>query len=759
MSTVQNIFIDSLKHSFIPSAWNNSTGLFFHKPTKPHYLATSWRSNSLSSSLLKLLEKSIYLYLQHNLDIENRLNDQQLGFRKNRSTDEALHKLISSIELVTSKGQFELGCFIDIKTAFDSISFKSILKALQDKGIPQLIIDWITNLLGSRKVIYTLRGSALIRYMIKGTPQGGVLSPLLWNLVIDYLITSLQHFISNSEIAQGFADDIAAVILGSSLPSLLERMQLIVSHIKAWCDENELELSPDKSKLVLFTHKRKFHLHTPIMIGDTPLHYTKDVRYLGVILDHKLKWNKHIQQVTNKANKSTMTATRTIGKSWGLTPQTARWIYNSITIPRVSYASHVWGLNPSSAISHRLYKVQNQAARMIIHCPKYTSRKTMEITAGIPPLTEKVKERATSILFRLNVLGRSTTVTNTRTSFRPHSQIFHDKTSELGNTWDITTSTTLIAPKFNTTVADATLISELKQHLQHLKPFHIACFTDGSHINDRTGAAAVLYDVSTTDTITELQWKLHHSNSVFQAELMAIKESCSFLLSTNPVGKSICILTDSLASVHSLTATSSNRPSVLDTRTALDLLSDVASVHIFWIRGHSGIPGNERADHLAKSATTSGTPLSIPLPTSVLKSILSTDTYSSRTDAISESLSSNPLLSLLAHYAHTDFLDFFSSLNRRNLRIITSFLDNKAPLKKFLHHIGLTTDSLCDLCSEPDQDNAHILYSCPALILQRLNILGSYTITPNSSPPHPQLLLDFLLSTSTYSCYAPLHEQ
>ena len=77
---------------------------------------------------------------------------------------------------------------------------------------------------------------------------------------------------------------------------------------------------------------------------------------------------------------------------------------------------------------------------------------------------------------------------------------------------------------------------------------------------------------------------------------MAIKESCSFLLSTNPVGKSICILTDSLAAVHSLTATSLNRPSVLDTRTALDLLSDVASVHIFRIRGHSGIPGNERAD-------------------------------------------------------------------------------------------------------------------------------------------------------------------
>ena len=222
---------------------------------------------------------------------------------------------------------------------------------------------------------------------------------------------------------------------------------------------------------------------------------------------------------------------------------------------------------------------------------------------------------------------------------------------------------------------------------------------------------------------------------------MAIKELCSFLLSTNPVGKSICILTDSLASVHSLTATSSNRPSVFDTRTALDLLSDVASVHIFWIRGHSGIPGNERADHLAKSATTFGTPLSIPLPTSALKSILSTDTYSSRTDAISESLSSNPLLSLLAHHAHTDFLDFFSSLNRRNLRIITSFLDNKAPLKKFLHHIGLTTDSLC---VQNQTKITHTFYT----VAQLLSCSGLTSLAPTPLHQIPPHLIHSSFSTS-----------
>jgi hypothetical protein len=77
-----------------------------------------------------------------------------------------------------AKGHFALACFIDIKAAFDSVSFHSIISALKRSGIHQHLITCIINLLGNRKVIFSFKEVSLIKYMLKGTPQGGVLSPL-----------------------------------------------------------------------------------------------------------------------------------------------------------------------------------------------------------------------------------------------------------------------------------------------------------------------------------------------------------------------------------------------------------------------------------------------------------------------------------------------------------------------------------------------------------------------------------------------------
>ena len=91
-----------------------------------------------------------------------------------------------------------------------------------------------------------------------------------------------------------------------------------------------------------------------------------------------------------------------------------------------------------------------------------------------------------------------------------------------------------------------------------------------------------------------------------------------------------------------------------------------------------------------------------------------------------------PPLSLLAHHANTDFLDFFSSLNRRNLRIITSFLDNKAPLKKFFHHIGLTTKI------------THTFYT----VAQLLSCSGLTSLAPTPLHQIPPHLIHSSFSTS-----------
>jgi hypothetical protein len=127
--------------------------------------------------------------------------------------------------------------------------------------------------------------------------------------VIDSLLAQLNpssHTVS-PDFSQGFADDVVTAVKGEDLPTLISKMQHIVKVKHDWCLENDLTLSPLKTSLVLFTRKRNFSIDTPIYVGNQPLSYSSDVRYLGAILDQKLNWTKHIDAVTKKAERNGVT--------------------------------------------------------------------------------------------------------------------------------------------------------------------------------------------------------------------------------------------------------------------------------------------------------------------------------------------------------------------------------------------------------------------------------------------------------------------
>ena len=142
------------------------------------------------------------------------------------------------------------------------------------------------------------------------------------------------------------------------------------------------------------------------------------------------------------------------------------------------------------------------------------------------------------------------------------------------------------------------------------------------------------------------------------------------------------------------------------------------------------------------------------LPKALFKRELLDHSLSSRLASQTAFVSSNPLSSLLICYASPHHLSFFKSLNRHNSRIMTAFLDNKAPLLSFLHKIGLAPSPICTYCTEVSQDNAHILLSCPAFDLQRLNLLGNNPdISSSSSHITPLSLLQFLLNIPLFINY------
>jgi hypothetical protein len=107
-------------------------------------------------------------------------------------------------------------------------------------------------MLGSRKITATLAGETLEGSVARGCPQGGILSPLLWSLVVDKITAGLN---GNGYYTLGYAD-IAILIHGKLPNSVFELLQEALNMVQQWCDRTQLSINTQKMVIVPFTQKR-----------------------------------------------------------------------------------------------------------------------------------------------------------------------------------------------------------------------------------------------------------------------------------------------------------------------------------------------------------------------------------------------------------------------------------------------------------------------------------------------------------------------
>ena len=736
---ISYIYKACLRLGYTPKQWCIANVIFLAKPNKDRYdIPNSFRPISMFNVLLKGLEKIVKWELERNSLSSNPLHDEQHAFSREKGTDTALVRVVDTIERGLLTAKLTLGVFIDIMGAFNNLKTNKAIKSCRDRNMPEMLISWYESFVEFRTASVELLGTKVKRKINLGTPQGGVISPLFWNIPFDELLVTLNGIPGITAI--GFADDLVLLVTGIDESTLSNIMQQAISKAKKWLIKFGLEISPSKSATIMFTNKKKWTKH-PIMIDNEEIPFQTEVKYLGLILDSKLLWKKHILNKIGKAKRHLMSFHRAINLKYGPRPALMKLSYTCIVIPALTYGCHVWGDRCKlKSISSSLEKLNRLASLLIASAAPSTPTKGMEIIYDMMPLKIWIEKRASNIMARLN--DQLSTTWDGQGRYKRNGIIarwksFSPQISEHIRKSDRIPTKLVSERNFKVHPPD-------KGREEKIEAKEICCYTDGSLLNGRAGCG--IHTTHLNRVIYNGNFYLGTNTTVFQAEVTAIEKSASWLSDNNYQHKTITFFTDSQACMAALNNLTKNSKTVDKCINALNKLGTYNKIHIKWIKAHVGTPGNECADFLAKKGSTLGEGHSrdMSVPLIKVKRDIEIFYYKRWYQTWHDYQHARQTKIWFQKPDQIKSKKLFG-LNRENLSLMIQFLTGHNKLKRHRNiQNNINDPHSCRLCLEEEESSHHVIAECPATQYFRWKIFHTTTVLQNHPVWTVRQILEFL---------------
>lgn len=269
---------------------------------------TNYRPISILSILSKIFEYIIKNRIMSFLDRNEFFSDRQFGFLPGKSTDDALLSHITDLTNQIEKGSLTVALYLDIKKAFDTVNHEILLEKLYNCGIRGSPLDWFSSYLRGRyQVVRMGEEFSFPLRVTSGVPQGSTLGPLLFLIYVNELLQLKIHGRIYS-----FADDTSVLFSAKSKTELIGKIKNDLSILTAWFVKHKLYVNTEKTKLISFGNQNlnlaetiKFHLQTNCSDACSCefLQQVTEIKYLGVILDHRLRWDSHTRYLQARLRK------------------------------------------------------------------------------------------------------------------------------------------------------------------------------------------------------------------------------------------------------------------------------------------------------------------------------------------------------------------------------------------------------------------------------------------------------------------------
>ena len=291
----------------------------------------NYRPVSLTNHLTKIFERVIRLEMVQHLESNELMNKTQHGFRERYSTITQILCFYDSVLSFLEEGYSVDAIYLDFSKAFDKVDHQILLKKAESLGIEGKLLQWIREFLTNRqqqvKVSNTLSQKEWVR---SGVPQGSVLGPLLFLIMLFDIDKDVKHSILGS-----YADDtrLWRFIHGEGDQDLLQRdLQILYG----WADDNNKTFNDDKFESVSMGLPNARYYTTPTGKVIKRKEHVKD---LGVYISSDCTFDYHIAACAKSASQMSAWILRTF---LSRDKRVMKVLLKSILVPKCEYASVVW---------------------------------------------------------------------------------------------------------------------------------------------------------------------------------------------------------------------------------------------------------------------------------------------------------------------------------------------------------------------------------------------------------------------------------
>ncbi|KAI4472866.1 hypothetical protein M0802_016456 [Mischocyttarus mexicanus] len=254
-----------------PTFWKRGTiQVFLKDVNKDPTNARSYRPVTLLPVLGKIVERVLVDILETDLRGKNMLCKDQYGYRKGVGTIDALMEMRRRIE--DMKEKYIVGIFMDISGAFDGAWWPKIVEKLRKFYSPRNITNIIRDYFRGRKVVLRIENIEKERILERGCPQGKI----------------------------GYADDGLVLVGGKSRVEIEERCEKAMEVVLGWMKENKLELSKEKTVLMLLKGNVDDERQARVMVRGETMRNVRTVKYLGVKIDRGMRYYSHAKYLAEK---------------------------------------------------------------------------------------------------------------------------------------------------------------------------------------------------------------------------------------------------------------------------------------------------------------------------------------------------------------------------------------------------------------------------------------------------------------------------